>query len=113
MKKDTKIYLSLVVIVILIIIGIYYVKGDGVINEKTAKCIGENSALYVQLGCSACKAQEEMFGKNYQYLTAIDCFYERELCLEKQITSTPTWVINEQYYKGVKDIEELKILTGC
>ena len=39
--------------------------------EDVAKCIGENSELYIQLGCHACETQERLFGDNYQYLNVI------------------------------------------
>lgn len=113
MKKDIKIYLSLGAIVIIIIFGIFLVKGNGSANEKTAKCIGENSDLYTKLGCPACEAQEKMFNENYHYLKKIDCHFEIQKCIDAQITGTPTWVINEEKYPGVQTIEKLKELTGC
>ena len=79
--------------------------------ENIVKCIGENSELYGQLGCSACKKQEELFGENSKYLTIIDCWNEREKCLE--IEYTPTWIIKGEKYVGVQSIEKLKELTGC
>ncbi len=81
------------------------------ISKATAKCIGENSELYVQLGCHACTIQEEMFGDNYQYLNIIDCFYEKDKCSD--IQWTPTWIINGEKYEDVQTIEKLKELTGC
>lgn len=81
------------------------------ISEETAKCIGENSILYVQLGCHACETQENMFGDYKDYLETVDCWYEKELCNE--ITATPTWLINNQTYVGVQSIAQLQKLTGC
>lgn len=78
-----------------------------------AKCIGENSILYVKLGCHACETQEEMFGDNYDALNVIDCFYERNKCVDAEISATPTWIIEGRSSRGVQSIEELKILTGC
>lgn len=83
------------------------------ISSETAKCIGENSIIYVQLGCHACKIQEEMFGENYKYLSVIDCWFERETCAKEQITHTPTWSINGEKYNGVQSIEKLKELARC
>ncbi len=113
MKKDTKVYLISVIIVILIIAGIFWMKNNGTVSKELAECIGENSELYVQSGCGACKTQEEMFGKNYQYLNTIDCAYERQECLDAGIIGAPTWIINGEKYLGVKSIEKLKELTGC
>lgn len=81
------------------------------VDKETAQCIGENSILYIQLGCPACETQEEMFGNNYQYLNVVDCFFDRELCSE--ISSTPTWIIDNIKYERVRIIEKLKELTDC
>jgi len=81
------------------------------VDKETAQCIGKNSLLYVQLGCSHCKDQEQIFGNNYQYLNVVDCFFELEKCGD--ITHTPTWIINNQKYEGVQNIDKLKELTGC
>ena len=81
-------------------------------NGDVSKCIGEKAVLYTQLGCSACKTQEEIFGEYYEKLTVIDCFYEREKCVGA-IEYTPTWIINEEKIVGIKSIEKLKELTNC
>jgi hypothetical protein len=81
------------------------------VEKDLAKCIGENSELYIQLGCHACEYQKELFGSNYEYLNITDCYYEPEKCLE--IPYTPTWIINNQEYVGAKAIEELKNITNC
>jgi len=102
---------------ILIVIGVIAIayfainKPQPVTSEEIAKCIGKNSILYTQLGCSACKTQEEIFGENYKNLNVIDCFYTPEKCSE--IIATPTWVIKGQKYVGVQSINKLKELTNC
>ena len=114
-KKRKKIVTNVItiIIVILVIIALLILKNlnKPTTTEEIAKCIGQNSELYTQLGCHACEAQEEMFGDNIQYLNIIDCFYERDKCNE--IEATPTWKIKGKYYKGVQDIEALKELTNC
>ncbi len=116
MKKSTKKYLinTITITIVFILIIVLVVLKNKPINtttEEIAKCIGENSVLYTQLGCHACETQEKMFGENYQYLTVIDCFYEREKCSD--ITVTPTWKIKNKNYEGVQEIEKLQELTGC
>jgi hypothetical protein len=112
-KKDTKIYFILSIIIILIIIGIFWIKGNDNINKEDAICIGENSELYSKLGCPACEKQEKMFGKYYEHLNMIDCSDNFQECADAQIIGTPTWIINEQEYRGIQSIEKLKELTGC
>jgi|TARA_B100001971_G_C18128696_1_gene503579 hypothetical protein len=113
MRKDTKTYLILAIIIIVVILGIFFLKDDNKTDKKTAECLGQNSELYVQLGCHACETQEKMFGENYNYLNIIDCADESEKCAQAQIRATPTWIINEQSYRGVQSLEKLKELTGC
>ncbi len=107
-KKNLVTILIILGVIILSIIIIN--RGNGV-SQQTAMCIGQNSELYVQLGCNACKTQEEMFGENKKYLNIIDCWFEREKCLD--IEHTPTWIIQGKRYEGVQSIEKLKELTGC
>jgi hypothetical protein len=112
MKKSTLINVIIIVIVIIIALVILLNKPTTTnIDEKTAICIGSNSILYVQLGCSHCKVQEDMFGDFKTKLNIIDCFYEKEKCTN--ITGTPTWVIKGQNYIGVQSIETLQNLTEC
>lgn len=102
----------LILILAIGILGVIFIQlNKEVVSEETAKCIGENSVLYTQLGCHACKLQEDMFGDYTDYLEIIDCWYEKELC--ENITATPTWLISDKSYVGVQPIETLKNLTGC
>ncbi len=110
MKKNS--FITILIIIAVIVLSYFLIRGSPQNTDAhTAKCIGENSVLYVQIGCHACENQEEMFGDSAQYLNIIDCFYEREKCGE--IEATPTWLINGEYYKGVQTIDKLKELTGC
>jgi len=112
MKKSS--WITILIILGVIILSIIIInKPTSGVSEEIAKCIGENSFLYVQLGCSHCETQEKMFGKNYQYLDSTDCFYEREKCSLAEIRGTPTWIINDVQYTGVQTIEKLQELTGC
>ena len=80
-------------------------------SMEIVKCIGNNSILYVQKGCHYCQIQEDKFGKNIEFLNVVDCFYTVDKCVN--VTATPTWVINETFYKGVYEIDKLKNMTGC
>ncbi|MEK6926684.1 MAG: hypothetical protein AABW50_05395 [Nanoarchaeota archaeon] len=86
-------------------------KPENTTSEELAKCIGENSILYVQLGCPHCKTQEDMFGENKKYLNKVDCFFEGGKC--ENITATPTWEINGERHTGIQKIDKLKKLTRC
>jgi hypothetical protein len=115
MKSKTKnLIITIIIVAMVIIIAFFALKKHSPSTDaETAKCIGSKSVLYVQLGCSHCKDQEDMFGENLQYLNTVDCFYQREICVNENITGTPTWIINREQYVGVQTIEKLKALTGC
>lgn len=110
--KLKKKWINLIIILVVIGLAVFLItRQKPQTSEEVARCIGQNSMLYVQLGCHACKTQEDMFGENYQFLNKIDCWYEQEKCSD--ITSTPTWLIKGKKYEGVQSIEKLKELTGC
>lgn len=110
MKKNN---LATILIIILILVFVLVVKllENPQTTEEIAKCIGENSVFYTQLGCHACKTQEKMFGENVKFLNKIDCTFEYEKCQE--IETTPTWKIKGELYRKVQSIQTLQELTGC
>ncbi|MEA3414474.1 MAG: hypothetical protein U9Q99_03045 [Nanoarchaeota archaeon] len=100
-----------IILVITILVVIAFNKPTSTITKENTKCIGENTILYTQTGCHACETQKDFFGKNYQYLTIIDCSYEKEKCMN--IQATPTWIINNEEHIGVQSINKLNELTKC
>ncbi len=113
MKKKNWITFVIILVIIFLSVLILSLKQHPKTTKEITECIASQSALYTQLGCSACKKQENLFGENYQYLNVIDCFYEQEECIEKQIKYTPTWIVNNKEYIGVQSIEKLQELTNC
>ena len=107
------------ILVVLVIIGGIYIASDSQggenseSKEEIAKCIANKSTLYVQLGCHACKTQENILGDNYKYFDVVDCFYEQDKCVEMNITATPTWIIKGERYKGYKRMDKLEELANC
>jgi len=112
-KKLVKVITPVIILSIIVLSFIVLNKDKGDAAKDVAACIGENSELYVQLGCHACGIQEDIFGENYTELTVIDCFYEREKCSLKNISITPTWIIKGKRYEGVQSITTLRELTSC
>ena len=109
MKKNLLINTGIVVLIIVFALIVISTKG-GTVEESVAKCIGQNSRLYVQTGCHACEIQKEMFGENYKFLNVVDCAVEKEC---SGITHTPTWVIDGKQYVGIQNIASLSNLTNC
>jgi hypothetical protein len=113
MKKVNKNkFLTIGIILVIIIISYFSLtKPTPETDQEIIQCIGQKSVLYVQLGCSHCKTQEELFGDNLQYINLVDCFYENEKCIG--IKGTPTWIIKGEQYVGVQSINKLQELTNC
>ena len=113
MNKDTKIYLLLVAIVLIIIMGIYYIqnKVKETPEEETLKCIASKAILYSQTTCPHCNEQKEILGGYSNLFTIIECNKEPLKCIN--IRGTPTWDINDKTYEGVKSIKELAELAKC
>jgi len=65
------------IIIILIIILISGCSHNG-IDVELAKCIGENSVIYISTGCSHCERQKDMFGSSFKELNSVDCAFESE-----------------------------------
>ena len=102
------------IIIAVIVLAVYAMtRNNANTDEELAKCIGSKSTLYIQKGCFACQKQEELFGETYKYLNVVDCLVDRQKCIDKEITATPTWVINNEKLVGVRTIEKLKELTNC
>ena len=118
MKKDNKIYLTLVVIVLIIIAGIYYFKNmnQDVLDQKTAECIASKAVMYSQTACSHCITQKQILGNYSSLFNIVECDKDIKKCQDAQILGTPTWIINNtniQKIEGVQTIKQLKELTNC
>ncbi len=92
--------------------------------DEFAKCLTEKGInIYSSFRCSHCTQQKELFGDSYQYLNHIECHpqgpeAQTELCLQKNITGTPTWIMEPDGLEikreaGYMTIEELKEFSGC
>ena len=89
-----------------------------------AQCLAEKGTfMYGSSRCAVCAKTRVMFGPSFQYITEIECYpgkenSQTELCLEKNIAGTPTWVIEQdgvevKRHTGFLSIEELKEFSGC
>lgn len=120
--KKNHLYTIVVVVGALILAGVLiYFKSlnagsSNGVSEQLAKCIGQHSHVYTQLGCSHCAVQEALFGDSWKYMNDTDCYYTPKACsviVQNGYYSTPTWIINNNTYKGIQTVDTLKNLTGC
>ena len=86
---------------------------------KFAKFLNDNNIkMYSAYWCPHCHDQKQLFGKEAaNELTIIECAKDGEnnqykLCKEKEIEGFPSWEINNQIYSGVKELNDLAIISG-
>ena len=112
--KNSKRFLiiSIISIVFVLIVGGFgfsYLNSSkpGPLDDFT-RCLTDKEAI--MYGASFCKysiAQKKMFGNSIKYLDV------RDFSENPDVETTPTWLINGNYYKNVQTFDRLSSLTGC
>ncbi len=93
-------------------------------HTELAKCLTEKGVnMYGSFRCGICAKTREMFGDSFKHVNEIECHpqgenSEWELCQEKGISGTPTWILEpngeeQDRYTGFLDTDELKEFAGC
>jgi len=112
-KSHKKIILISIISVIFVLIvgGI----GWGYLNtlkpaalDGFAQCLTDKGAImYGATSCQYSHAQQGMFGNSKKYLDI------RNFNEDPNVRTTPTWLINGEYYPNVQTFDRLASLTGC
>ena len=79
--------------------------------------------MYGSFKCGICAKTRSMFGDAFENIKEIECHpqgedSEWELCQEKKISGTPTWILEPEGKEvkretGFLSAEELKEFAGC
>ena len=110
---NKKYFIAGAIVVIAVVVFYFATKNNSpAVSEEVAKCIGSRAILYTKTGCFYCQKQEELFGDKVKFLNLVNADSWEDLA-KYNITQTPTWIINEEKYVGVQEIETLRNLTGC
>ena len=89
-----------------------------------AQCLDERDwVMYGSFTCSACRAQRKAFGEAFALIKEVECNptadnSQAELCLEKKIRKTPTWIREQdgmelERLEGYQLPENLAAATSC
>ena len=85
---------------------------------KFAKFLSEkNIKMYSAYWCPHCHDQKQLFGRQaVKELKIVECAQDgkdnqHKLCREKQIEGFPSWEIKGEIYSGVKNLNDLAIMT--
>jgi hypothetical protein len=118
---------GIIVLVVIIIAGIFLFSGgqeESGQYDEFAKCLMDSGViLYGSVTCPVCAQERELFGASFRFIDEIECSpfednSQAELCLEKGIEKTPTWILEEngvevQRLEGYQKLETLSELSGC
>jgi uncharacterized membrane protein/glutaredoxin len=76
-----------------------------------------DAKFYGASWCPHCKEQKELFGSSVSRLPYVECSPggpqapQAPICIQKNIESYPTWIINGQRYTGVQPLDSLAQLS--
>lgn len=99
---------------IVIAVIIYFVQTGTIVKRDysplTSYLTEQGWVYYRSYTCSNCKKQEKLLGEAYKKLKSVECHPKGpggnpELCLQKRISKTPTWLLE-------KERQEVKRLEG-
>jgi len=119
--------LAPIVIAGLVVSGMtFFIQNGKVVNEDYTKFVehlnSQGWVYYKSYTCSNCKRQEKLIGDAYKALNAVECHPKGpngnpQLCLQRNITKTPTWLLEDSgqemmRLEGLQSIAELMRISG-
>lgn len=132
MKKNNSSKNILIIFALIIVVSLgywYYEKDQPGDLDQFAQCLGAKGVkFYGAFWCPHCLAQKALFGNSKSKLPYIECSTadqkgQTQICIDKGITSYPTWssmiasttasTTDEVFSPGEKTLEELSNISGC
>ena len=122
MKKQTKIIIGLIIVVVFVLpLGYWvYAVGQPGKYDDFAQCLEEKGAVfYGTFWCPYCLNQKREFGRSADLLPYVECSTpdrqgQTQACIDADITSYPTWEFaNGERMQGVVPFEVLAEKTEC
>lgn len=111
-------------VIALVLVGVLHLHYSGIFSAAAGPEDPRLRALAVHLSdtgatfygaswCHRCKEQKELFGPSAQRLPYVECSPggpngpQSALCMSKNITSYPTWIVRDRRYTGLQTPREL------
>jgi uncharacterized membrane protein len=122
--KKLKNFIALVILINLIPLVAFNIDFSKEDHTEVAKCITEKGVnMYGSFRCGVCAKTRTMFGEAFEHINEIECHpqgenAQTELCLEKGIDKTPTWILEPNGVEkdrriGFMSVNELAVFAGC
>ena len=122
MKKQTKIILGLIIVVVIVLPLVYWGATSGKPGkyDTFAQCLEEKGAIfYGAFWCPHCINQKRQFGRSANLLPYVECSTpdrqnQTQVCIDADISSYPTWEFGDgERVTGEVPFEILAEKTGC
>jgi len=94
--------------------------------DEFAQCLySKGMRMYGSVTCSFCARQRTLFGNSFHFVKEIECdprnsHSEVERCIAKNISHTPTWILEDEigndvhrFDPGVISLEKLSEVSEC
>jgi len=83
--------------------------------DDFAQCLADRGAvMYGAEWCPHCQDEKRAFGDSWHIVPYVECPDDPALCLDKEITGYPTWLIGTSTRLiGTQGVEKLSEITGC
>jgi hypothetical protein len=83
--------------------------------DDFAKCLSSKDVvMYGAAWCSHCQNTKKTFGESFKYIKYVECPVETKLCLEKQVSGYPTWILADgTKLEGEQTLEKLAEVSSC
>ena len=121
MKRGVLIFWLIIIVLIVVGVGAsVFVKAAPGQYDALAKCIKARGVIfYGAFWCPHCQRTKGEFGSAAQYLPYVECSTpdgqgQTQICIDKKISSYPTWVRPDgATMNGEHPIEEWAAFSGC
>jgi hypothetical protein len=124
--------LIVTILVIAVAVGVYFFfagGGDKKANgeyDTFAECVYDSGMrMYGSVTCGVCNQQRKLLGVSFEHIREIECDprndgAQTELCISKDITHTPTWILEDaegnnitKFEPGLLKLNRLSEISGC
>lgn len=124
--------IPVLIVLVLLIVGAVFLfnsrdgeRETGAYDEFATCLYDSGFRMYGSATCSFCNKQRKLFEGSEAFIREIECDprnigNEAERCINKAITHTPTWIVEDEegndvkrFDAGVISLEELSSESGC
>jgi hypothetical protein len=121
MKNGVVVFWIILIAVVVLGFGAsFFIKAGPGQYDKLAMCIKKQGVIfYGAFWCPHCQRTKAEFGSSAQYLPYVECSNpdgqsQTQICIDKKITSYPTWIRPDGAVLGGENpIEKWAAFSGC